>query len=151
MRKMGQSQNATIKFQNPSKQSSLPYPILDADIAQLKTLAPDAFQTGAALKDQPENPFQQTPPQPCTSRIRADTARKNLISRRPEAASACNTTKLNKPKKKADPVSSYQAMQKLWSKDKFLKHGGADKVPRRKSDGFREMFATLHAIEAAKR
>ncbi|GAB4813805.1 hypothetical protein N2152v2_000851 [Parachlorella kessleri] len=57
----------------------------------------------------------------------------------------------SKPKKKADPVSTYQAMQKLWAKDKFLKAGGDGKIPKRKTEGFRQLFSHLHAIEAAKR
>lgn len=54
-------------------------------------------------------------------------------------------------KKRADPVSKFASYQKRWEKDKFLQHGGDSKLPRRKTDGFREMFATLHAIEAARR
>ena len=42
-------------------------------------------------------------------------------------------------------------VQKLWAKDKFLKAGGDGKTLRRKTEGFRQLFSTLHAIEAAKR
>lgn len=54
-------------------------------------------------------------------------------------------------RRRADPVSGFQAMQRLWAKDKFLQHGGGGRVPTRKRDGFREMFSALHALEAARR
>ena len=56
-----------------------------------------------------------------------------------------------KPRRRADPVSSFQRMQEVWKKDKFLRAGGDSRIQRRKAEGFREMFGTLHALEAARR
>lgn len=56
-----------------------------------------------------------------------------------------------KPPKRSDPVSRFHELQRLWSRDRFLRAGGDGRAQRRQKEGFKQVFSALHAAEEAAR